>query len=106
MPLKQLQSKVAKILAKNAQRDKIKIIDDYLFLKLTEEFGEMIRSYLIYKRKCRPVKYLAPFAAKRVLAKEMADVLGLIFSIAQTLKINLEEAVVKKWLTSQLLTKK
>lgn len=99
MRLKQLQGKVAKVLFKNAQRDKIKISSDYLFLKLTEEFGEMIQSYLIYKRKCRPVKYLAPFAAKRVLAKEMADVLGLMFGIAQTLKINLEEAIMKKWLT-------
>lgn len=99
MQLKQLQTKIVRVFLKNAKRDKIKISDDYLVLKLGEEFGEMIQSYLIAKRKCRPVKYLAPFAAKRVLAKEMADVLGLIFALGQHLKIDLEDALAKKWLS-------
>lgn len=104
MQLKQLQSKVAKKILKNAQRDKIKITADYLFLKLTEEIGEMFQSYLIYKRQCRPVKYLAPFAAKRVLAKEMADVLSLLITTAQNLRIDLGAALDKK-LFSQALKK-
>ncbi|MFA6307355.1 MAG: hypothetical protein WCS88_05050 [Patescibacteria group bacterium] len=101
MEIKESQKKVYKILLKNAKRDNIKIDDDYLLLKLTEELGEFIQSYLIHKKRCRPVKYTAPQVSKKELFKELSDVLGLVLSIAENLNINIEEALIKKWITRE-----
>ncbi len=40
------------------------------------------------------------------MSKELADVLGIIFVIAKILKIDVEEALVKKWITKEWLKKK
>jgi len=101
MEFKQLQDKITKIFLANLERDKIEITDDYLILKISEEIGELIQSYLICKKKCRPEKYLSPEQSKKEVAKELADVIGLVFVISTILKIDLEEAVTKKWITRE-----
>jgi NTP pyrophosphatase (non-canonical NTP hydrolase) len=105
MKLKQLQTKASKVFLANLKRDSIKANDDYLVLKITEELGEFLQSYLVYKRRCRPEKYLSPRKTKRALSKELADVLGIIFVIAKTLKIDVEEALIKKWITREWIKK-
>ena len=90
----------------NLERDKIEISDDYLILKISEEIGEFIQSYNIYKKKCRPEKYLSPDQSKKELAKELADLIGLVFVTSTILKIDLEEAVVKKWVTREWIKKR
>jgi len=105
MEIKQLQKKVSKVFLDNLDRDNIKVSDDYLLLKLTEELGEFTQSFLIHKKRCRPAKYLTPQASKKELSKELADVLGLVLAIAEKLKIDVEEALVKKWLTREWLKK-
>jgi NTP pyrophosphatase (non-canonical NTP hydrolase) len=101
MELKQLQDKTSKVFLSNLKRDKIKASEDYLILKLAEELGEFVQSYLVHKKRCRPTKYLSIQKSKRELSKELADVMGLVLIIAKISKIDLEEAVIKKWITRE-----
>lgn len=101
MEIKKLQKKVSKVFLNNLKRDNIKVTDDYLLLKLTEEIGEFTQSFLIHKKRCRPAKYLSTQKSKKELSKELSDVLGLVFVIAEELKIDVEEALVKKWITRE-----
>jgi len=105
MELKELQNKASKVFLSNLKRDNIKVNDDYLVLKMTEELGEFVQSYLVHKRRCRPSKYLSAQKSKREVSKELADVLGMLFIIAKTLKIDVEEALIKKWITREWLKK-
>ncbi len=106
MRTKELQEKVTKIFLDNLKRDKIKISDDYLMIKLGEEVGELMQSYIIHKKKCRPEKYLTAKESKKGIAKELTDVVCLSLIIAKNLGINLEEAIKKKWITKEWVKKK
>jgi len=101
MEIKQLQKKASKVFLDNLKRDSIKVSDDYLLLKFTEEFGEFTQSYLVYKKRCRPAKYLSLQISKKELSKELSDVLGMVLTIAESLNIDIEEALVKKWITRE-----
>lgn len=105
MEIKQLQNEASKVFLGNLKRDGIEIHDDYLVLKITEELGEFVQSYLVHKKRCRPAKYLSIQESKRELSKELADVLGIIFVIAKTMKIDVEEALIKKWVTREWMKK-
>ena len=105
MELKQLQNQVSKVFLNNLKRDSIEASDDYLILKLTEELGEFVQSYLVHKKRCRPGKYQSPPISKREVAKELADVLGIVFVIAKTMKIDVKEALIKKWITREWIIK-
>ena len=106
MQIKQLQKKISKILLSNSKRDNIKIDDDYLMLKLTEELGEFVQAYVVHNKRCRPEKYLSIQKSKKEMAKELSDVLGIILVIANNLNIDLEEAIVKKWITREWVINK
>jgi len=106
MEFKQLQEEITKIFLSNLKRDNIDVSDDYLILKITEELGEFIQSYIVYKKMCRPEKYLSLEESKKELAKELSDVIGLAFAISTTLNIDLEEALIKKWITREWVKKK
>ncbi len=105
MNLQELQDQASTVFLNNLTRDNIKVSDEYLALKLTEELGEFIQSYLIHTKQCRPEKYLDEEASHREASKELADVLGIVFVIAKTLNVNLEEALVKKWITREWIKK-
>jgi NTP pyrophosphatase (non-canonical NTP hydrolase) len=105
MEIKEMQTKAAKVFFGDLKRNNIETSEDYLILKLTEELGEFVQSYLIHKKRCRPVKYTDVKKSKRELSKELADVLGIVLVIAKTMKIDIEEAFVKKWLTKEWLKK-
>jgi NTP pyrophosphatase (non-canonical NTP hydrolase) len=105
MELKKLQSDISKIFLKNAKRDNLKVDEDYLVMKISEELGEFVQSYLVHKKRCRPAKYLAPKDSHREMSKELSDVVGLAFVLSKALKIDLEEALVKKWITREWLKK-
>lgn len=105
MEIKQLQNKASKVFLDNLKRDNIEVSDDYLALKLTEELGEFVQAYLVHKKRCRPEKYLSSDKSKRELSKELSDVLGLILVIANKLDIDVEEALVKKWITREWINK-
>ena len=101
MELKQLQDQASKMFLNNLTRDNIEASQDYLIMKLTEELGEFVQSFLVHKKRCRPEKYMSAQKSKRELSKELADVLGIIFVIAKTMKIDIEEALIKKWITRE-----
>ncbi|MCX6793252.1 MAG: hypothetical protein NTY12_04475 [Candidatus Falkowbacteria bacterium] len=105
MEFKKLQNNVAKVFLNNLKRDNIKLSDDYLILKLTEELGEFVQSYLMHKKRCRPEKHVSEKESKRLTSKELADVLGLVLVISKNLKIDVEEALVKKWITREWIKK-
>ncbi len=106
MELKQLQDKITEIFLSNSKRDRIDVNDDYLMLKITEELGEFVQSYIVHKRKCRPEKFLSPDESKKEMAKELSDVIGLALVISNILEIDLEEALIKKWITREWIKKK
>jgi len=106
MELKQLQEQITKIFLSNLKRDKIDVSDDYLILKITEELGEFVQSYIVHKKKCRPEKCLSSDESKQEMAKELSDVIGLAFVISTILKIDIEEALIKKWITKEWVKKK
>ncbi|NTU99402.1 hypothetical protein HGA64_05380 [Candidatus Falkowbacteria bacterium] len=101
-----MQKEASNVFLNNLKRDGIKMTDEYLILKLTEELGEFVQSYLVHERKCRPEKYLPLPESKKTISKELADVLGLIFVIAETLEIDVEEALIKKWITREWIKEK
>jgi len=88
------------------ENDKIALDDDYLMLKIGEEVGELMQAYLIYKKRCRQEKYLSPKEAKKSFAKELADVIGLVFIIVTVMDIDLDEAIDKKWISKEWLKRK
>jgi len=94
MEFKQLQDQITKIFLANLKRDKIKVSDNYLMLKISEELGEFIQSYIIHKKVCRPGKCLSLKKSKKEMAKELSDVIGLAFVISTVFKIDLEEAII------------
>ncbi len=106
MELKQLQDKITEIFLSNSKRDRIDVNDDYLMLKITEELGEFVQSYIVHKKKCRPEKFLSPDESKKEMAKELSDVIGLALVISNILEIDLEEALIKKWITREWIKKK
>ena len=105
MEFKELQDKASKIFLDNLVRDNIKDDQDYLVMKLTEELGEFVQSFLVHKKRCRPAKYLPEQQSKKEMSKELADVLGIIFVIAKTFDIDVEEALTKKWITGEWIKK-
>jgi len=105
MEFKQLQNNASKVFLGNLKRDNIQVSEDYLIMKLTEELGEFVQSFLIHKKRCRPEKYQPTQKSKRELSKELADVLGIVFVISKTMKIDVEEALIKKWITREWIKK-
>jgi NTP pyrophosphatase (non-canonical NTP hydrolase) len=101
MEINELQEKASKVFLDNLVRDDIKVSDDYLVMKLTEELGEFVQSFLIHKKRCRPEKYLSKEKSKRELSKELSDVLGIVLVVAKKLDIDIEEALLKKWVTRE-----
>ena len=88
MEFKELQEKVAKIFSDNLKRDKLEMNDDYIMLKLAEELGEVVQSYIVHKQKCRPEKCKSPEESKKEMSKELADVVGMTFVIAKEFNID------------------
>lgn len=106
MEFKELQEKISKIFISNAKRDNIEINDDYLMVKITEELGELMQSYLVHKKKCRPEKHVSFEESQKELAKELSDVIALVFAISSIMKVDIEEALEKKWITRKWIKKK
>lgn len=98
MDFKKLQTKVIKNAEKYCKEYNIKLDEDFALLKLYEEVGELAQNVLIHRKKCRPEKYLDEEKSKEEIAKELADILGLLIVNAYLLDIDLEGAINKKWI--------
>ncbi len=96
MDFKDLQNKLIQNAMNYGKRYNIKIDEDIALLKLYEEIGELTQAILIYRKKSRPSKYSSKKVLKMRLAKEFADVMGVIIVNAHLLGIDMEEALNKK----------
>ena len=97
-----MQEKVIKHAKGYCKKYNIKFDEDFVLLKLYEEVGELAQDVLIHRKKCRPEKYLTAKKTKEEIAKELADILGILILNAYLLDIDLEEAISKKWINRKL----
>lgn len=97
MDFKELQEKMLKTAEKYGKTYNINIDEDFALLKLYEEVGEFAQAVLIHRKQSRPEKFLSEENSKEELGKELADVVGMAVLNAKLLNIDLEEAILKKW---------
>jgi len=74
------------------------IDQDFALLKLYEEVGEYAQMVLVHRKKSRPEKHLAETESKKLLAHELADIIGMVIVNAALFDIDLEQALKDKWL--------
>lgn len=101
MDFKHIQEGVVKNAIEYGKKYNVKIDEDFALLKLYEEVGEFAQAVLIHRKKCRPEKYAPEDVSKKEMAKELADVLGLVIVNAHLLGIDLLEALDKKWINKE-----
>lgn len=98
MKFKDLQEKVINNAYEYGRKYGVEIDEDFALLKLYEEVGELAQAILIHRKKSRPEKYLDEKTSKQEVAKELADVAGMVMVNAHLLDIDLEEAINNKWI--------
>ena len=98
MEFKELQEKVFRNALDYGQRYNVEIDEDFALLKLYEEVGEFAQAVLVHRKKSRPEKHLPEEKSKEELGKELSDVVGLAIVNAHLLGIDLEDAIIKKWI--------
>lgn len=101
MDFKKLQKKIIENAENYGKKYNVKIDEDFALLKLYEEVGELAQAFLIHKKKSRPEKFLTEEESKKELAKELADIIGLVIVNAHLHNIDLEEALDKKWISKE-----
>ncbi len=98
MDIKELTEEVEKISQKYTTLFKIKRDGDWYVLKLQEELGELIQSYLMMTERAR-TKEKSNDEMKKYFEKELADVFSHVLLLSKFYKIDLEKAVEEKWLS-------
>ncbi|MBI2657024.1 hypothetical protein HYX03_04755 [Candidatus Woesearchaeota archaeon] len=101
MDFKQIQGKIVKNAIEYGKKYNIEIDEDFALLKLYEEAGELAQAILIHRKKCRHEKYVSEEISKKELAKELADVMGMVVVNAYLLGIDLMDAIDKKWINKE-----
>ena len=101
MDFKQIQDKIVKNAIEYGKKYNIEIDEDFALLKLYEEAGELAQAILIHRKKCRREKYVSEEVSKNELAKELADVMGMVVVNAYLLGIDLMDAIDKKWINKE-----
>ena len=95
--IKELTQKVEEIISRykkeypNVQMDR-----DYFAHKITEEWGECLKEYLMLTDRGRQ-KGFSKEEIKEHFMEEIADVFGYILAFASNEDIDLEKALEKKW---------
>lgn len=98
MEFKDIQKKVVNNANGYGRDFGIKIDKDFCVLKLIEEVGELAEAILTHEKKSRPEKFVSVEVSKEHLARELADVLGMVMVTASVFDINLEDALNEKWI--------
>ena len=97
MDIKALSADLEKISSTYAKTFGIDQTPEWFLLKLTEELGELVQSYLKYAGQARIDPEMA--STLRVnLEDELADVLGMTLLVASHHGIDVEQAITRKWL--------
>jgi len=97
MNIKDLTKEVEDISKMYSKRFNIDRDGDWFILKLQEELGELIQSYLMMIRQGRN-KGKSEKEIKNNFRKEVADVFSHVLLLAKFYKIDLEKEVEEKWL--------
>ena len=97
MNIKDLTKEVENISKIYSERFNIDRDGDWFILKLQEELGELIQSYLMMIRQGRN-KGKSEEEIKENFRNEVADVFSHVLLLAKFYKIDLEKEVEKKWL--------
>ncbi|WP_300541341.1 phosphoribosyl-ATP pyrophosphohydrolase [Maricaulis sp.] len=95
-PLGDLAARIAQVSDIYAGRYGIDRSGDWHLLKLQEEVGELTQSYLTASGRTRRP---AGDEARTAMAREMADVLGMLLLLARDEGVDLDAAVREKWLS-------
>lgn len=98
MDFKEVQNKAMKNVLRYGKKHNVKIDETFAVLKLYEEVGEFAQAVLIHNKKSRPEKFVKKEVSKEMVAKELADVVGMCMVNAELLGIDLEDALYNKWL--------
>lgn len=98
MEFKEIEKKVVENAIDYGKEYNITIDEDFALLKLYEEVGELSQAVLIHRKKSRPEKHLPEEKSKEEIAKELADVLGMVMVNAHLMGIDLEKVVTEKWI--------
>lgn len=97
MNVRAVTRQVKKVSDLYARKFGIRRDGNWYILKLQEEMGELIQSYLMMKGRARQ-KDKTKEEIENEFRKEMADVFCHVLLLAKHYKINLEKEVTDKWL--------
>jgi NTP pyrophosphatase (non-canonical NTP hydrolase) len=97
MPLSELMNEVEQVSQKYAATFGIERDSDWFILKLQEELGELIQSYLMMIGQAR-AKDKSPEQLRADFNKEVADVFGHVLLLAKHHNVDLDKEVKDKWL--------
>jgi NTP pyrophosphatase (non-canonical NTP hydrolase) len=98
MTFQEMQKGVLTVADTYSKRFGITIDQDFALLKLYEEVGEYAQAVLIHRKKSKPEKQRPEEESKKLMAEELADIIGLAIMNADLFGIDLEKAVKEKWL--------
>jgi len=96
MDIKDITKKVVEVSDNYAKACSINRDNDWYVLKLQEEIGELIQSYLSFTNRGRK-RGKSEELIESDFADELADVIGQALLIANHHKIDIEEALTRKW---------
>lgn len=97
MDIKALSEEIEKVSLIYTKKFDIKRDNNWFILKIQEELGELIQSYLKLHGKAR-IKGKTENELKKDFAKEVADVFCHVLLLARHNNIDLEKEINKKWL--------
>lgn len=98
MDLKKLKEEF-QITPENIRKNIVFIFDaSATLMKLFEEAGKLSEAYLTHIEKSRPEKFVSEENVKNKVARELADIVGVLMMMVNVLNINLEKAIDKKWI--------
>jgi NTP pyrophosphatase (non-canonical NTP hydrolase) len=97
MDLKHIAKEVEKVSQKYSGKFKVKRDSDWYILKLQEELGELIQSYLMMIGQARD-KGKSEEELQKDFQKEIADVFCHVLLLAKHHGVDIEKEVNEKWL--------
>ncbi len=101
MQFQDLQTQLIENTLRYGAKYNIKIDQDFALLKLYEEVGEFAQAVLTHRKMSRPEKHLSEEESKKQLGRELADVIGMAIVNAHLLGIDIEDALVRKWIKKE-----
>lgn len=96
MDITEITKKIVEVSDNYAQEQKIDRDNDWYMLKLQEELGELVQSYLSFTARGKS-RDKTHSEIQENFAQELADVIGHTLLIAHHHQIDIEKALEKKW---------